>query len=67
MESHVSGQMILDFIKDNQLTKKEFCKQCKISTSTLDRILKGKNFRLIYLFRIGRRMNVPIHKMFRDE
>ena len=37
---------ILTYIESRHLTKQEFCRQCGIGISTLDRMLNGKSFRL---------------------
>lgn len=50
----LNTKMITDYITTNHLTKREFCKQCKISITTFYRIMKGKNFNLIALFRIAK-------------
>lgn len=57
-------QMILDFIHDNGLTKKAFCEQCNISSSTLDRMLKGKIFRLRTLLRVANYMDKYLYEFF---
>ena len=60
----VNVALITEYIKTNHLTKKEFCKQCEISTSTFYKIMEGKNFNLISLFRIAKRMNVDLCRFF---
>lgn len=60
----INTQMILDFIQDNGLTKKAFCEQCNISSSTLDRMLKGKIFRLRTFFRVADYMDKNLHEFF---
>ncbi len=65
MNEQLDVEKITEYIKENGLTKKEFCKQCNISPSALYRITHGKNFNLISLFRIAKRMNVPIHQFFK--
>ncbi len=64
MNDKLNIQIIEKYIKTNNLTKKEFCKQCNISTSTFYRIMQGKDFNLLSLFRIAKKMNVPIHQFF---
>ncbi|MBE7075096.1 MAG: helix-turn-helix transcriptional regulator [Clostridiales bacterium] len=56
--SYVNINKINKFIKDNKLTKTQFCKQCGISKSTLYVILKEKgNFFLTSLYKIAIGMN----------
>lgn len=57
-------EMILEYIKSNNLTNKEFCKQCRISTSTFYRIMNNKNFNLVSLFKIAKKMNVRVCQLF---
>ncbi len=64
MKDKLNVQIIEEYIKTNNLTKKDFCKQCNISVSTFYRIMHGKDFNLLSLFRIAKNMNVPIHKFF---
>ena len=60
-------QIIINFIKDNNLTVKEFCRRCGISQSTYYKIIKGRNFNLLALFRIAKYMNLRVHRFFKDE
>lgn len=64
MSQQINTAMITDFIATHYKSKREFCKQCNMSPSTLSRILSGKNFNLIFLFRIARGMNVALHELF---
>ncbi|MBD5100703.1 MAG: helix-turn-helix transcriptional regulator [Clostridiales bacterium] len=60
-----NSQLIIAYIENNNLTKKEFCQQCKISISTFYKIINGKNINLISLFKIAKIMNVPVHMFFK--
>lgn len=64
MEQLVNVTLINEYIETNRLTEKEFCKQCKISTSAFYKIMEGKDFNLISLFRIAKRMNVDLCRFF---
>lgn len=51
MELTIKTELITDYIKQNHLTIKEFCKKCKMSPNTYYRIMKGAtniNIRIIY-------------------
>ena len=61
----LNTQIIIEYIENNNLTKKEFCQQCKISISTFYKIINGKNFNLISLFKIAKIIEVPIHMFFK--
>lgn len=64
MEGAVNTTIIDSYIKANNLSKTQFCKLCKISVSTLNRIMTNNNFNLISLFRIAKTMDVHICKLF---
>lgn len=38
MKNTIKTELIESFIKDNNLSKSKFCKMCKISQSTLNKI-----------------------------
>ena len=42
MKNIIKTEFIKKYIKENKLTKTEFCKLCDISTSTLNSLLKNK-------------------------
>ncbi len=65
MKEIVNTKLISDYIKNNNLTKKEFCKQCNISKSTFYKIMAGKNYYLIALFKIAKKMGVKIHYLIK--
>lgn len=60
----VNAYLIMQYLKDNNLTKLAFCKQCKISIIEFYKIIKGRNFNLSSLFRVAKKIDIPIHKFF---
>lgn len=65
MENTIKTELIEKFIKENNLSKSKFCEMCKISQSTLNRIMtNSENFRIIALFKIARVLNNEVYKMF---
>lgn len=60
----INKELIEGYIKEHNLTKTKFCKMCKISYSTLTRILNDYDFYLIALFRIARVMEVEVYNLF---
>lgn len=64
MHIKLNTEIIKEYISSNNLTKKEFCKQCKISKSTLYRIMKNKSCNLIALFRISKIINKQFSQLF---
>ena len=64
MQDKLNVKIIEEYIKANKLTIKNFCMQCNISVSTFYRIIHGKDFNLLSLFRIAKTINLQIHKFF---
>ncbi len=64
----IKTELILNFIKKNNLTKSKFCNICKINTDTLNRILsKTRNYRLSALFKIAKVIKIEVRDLFYDE
>ena len=65
MKNTIKNELIENFIKDNSLSKSKFCEMCKISQSTLNKIMtNSKNFRIIALFKIARVLKIQVFEMF---
>ena len=65
MKNTIKTELIENFIKDNSLSKSKFCKLCKISQSTLNKIMtNSENFRIIALFKIARVLKIQVFEMF---
>lgn len=65
MKNTIKTELIENFIKDNNLSKSKFCKMCKISQSTLNKIMtNSENFRIIALFKIARVLKIQVYQMF---
>lgn len=64
MENLIKTELITNYLKEHNLSKTKFCKLCKISVSTFNRIMNGKPFYLIALFRIARTIKVDLHQLF---
>ena len=65
MKNTIKTVLIENFIKDNNLSKSKFCKMCKISQSTLNKIItNNENFRIIALFKIARVLKIQVFEMF---
>lgn len=65
MNEYLNVEIIEEYILNNGLTKRSFCEQCKISISTLYRILRKKQCYLISLFKIARTMQIEIYCLFK--
>ncbi len=65
MKNTTKTELIENFIKENNLSKSKFCKMCKISQSTLNKIMtNNENFRIIALFKIARFLKIQVFEMF---
>ena len=51
-------ELIIKFMQDNNLTRKEFAKMCGISTYTLYRFMNGYNVRFGVIYYVSRAMGV---------
>ena len=62
MKNTIKTELIENFIKDNNLSKSKFCKMCKISQSTLNKIMtNSENFRIIALFKNARVLKIQVY------
>ena len=65
MNEKINIQLIETFIKENKLSKTRFCKLCKISPRSYQKIVSGDfRIRLTSLFKIARTLRVPICTLF---
>lgn len=55
-----NSKIILDYIKDNKITKREFCKKCNISLYILNKLLCGNvnKIKIRVLYRLCLLLNV---------
>lgn len=65
MKTPIKTELIENYIKENGISKTGFCKSCKISTSTLNNIYANKDFNLISLFKIARKLKTKYLRTFR--
>ena len=65
MKNTIKTELIENFIKENNLSKSKFCKMCKISQSTLNKIItNSENFKIIAIFKIARVLKIQVFEMF---
>lgn len=65
MKNEVNVELLKNYMKEQGLSKTEFCRQCKISIEVLNKILANKdNFRIIAIFKIARKLNIQIYELF---
>ena len=62
----INYQLILDYIKNNKLSKSDFCKVCKISIGTLNNILINnvQNMRYTTIRKLCYYTKLNAHKLF---
>lgn len=61
----IKTELIINYLNKEKLSKTAFCKKCKISYSTLNKILNNEeNYNLIALFKIAKILNIRICEIF---
>ena len=64
----INVEFLENYLKENNLSKTAFCKKCKISTRTFDKIIANKtNFNLMAIFRIAYALKIDFRVLFRNE
>ena len=65
MGNTINVEIVKNFMQGKNISKSKFCKMCKISPSTLNKIMTNDDsFRIIALFKIARVINIQVHQMF---
>ena len=65
MKHQINVTVIEKYLKTHKLSKRKFCRLCKISPSTLNKILNGDyHFYISNLWKIANFMGVPFAEMF---
>lgn len=54
---------LLKYIDINEIDIPTFCKQCKITKDTFNKILEGKHISFISYYRICKKLNVSLKKL----
>ena len=63
----IKTSLIQKYIKENNLTKQQFCKKCNISTSVLNKILNEQyNIHISALFKIAKVINIQVFEFFEN-
>lgn len=66
LSNSINVEFLENYLKENHLSKTAFCKKCKISLETFDKIMSGKtNFRLVAIFRIARFLEIDFRTLFK--
>ena len=65
MKNLINIEIIKKYMLENKISKTKFCKMCKISPSTLNKIMTGDdNFRKIAFFKIAKVIKIEVYQMF---
>ena len=65
MKDTIKIVIIEKFMLENNISKTNFCKMCKISNSTLNKIMTNDlNFEIVALFKIARVIKIQVYQMF---
>lgn len=65
MQNTIKIETIKNFMASNKISKTKFCKMCKISPSTLNKILANRvDFRIFAIFKIAKVIKLQVHQMF---
>ena len=62
----INKSLILNYIEEKKITISKFCDICGISKTTYYKIINGKNFVLLAIFKIARVIKVPVHNFFKN-
>lgn len=65
MGNAINKALIENYLKENNMCKTKFCKVCKISPATLNKILSGNlNFSITALFKIAKMLKIYVYQLF---
>ena len=65
MKKIFNTEIIERYLKENDISKKEFCLACKIPLSTLNKIFKhNTDFDIVHLFRLAFYLNIEVKDLF---
>ncbi len=68
MEKVVKSEIIKNYIKNYNLTIKQFCEQCKISEATLSKLLKGEpDYKISTLHKVCKIIECKIWELINEE
>lgn len=63
MKNGVNVKLIQNYIKENNLSQKEFCEKCGIDVGTLKKMMSGTNSRLTSLLKVRAVMGVTLDSL----
>jgi len=63
MENIINYKVIEEYLKYNNMTRKEFCAMCKMSPTTFSKIVCGENVRMDTIFKVAKKINCHIREL----
>lgn len=61
----IKTEVIKIYLKENELSKSAFCKKCKISFTTLKKVLEqDTSYNLVALFKIAHVLKIRVCELF---
>ncbi len=67
MKNEFKKEIIETYLKENKLSKTEFCKLCGITSYTLMHVMNNGNYKINALFKIARVLKLQVYQLFREE
>lgn len=66
MIRYIKTELIENFLKENNLSKTAFCKNCKVAYSTFMKLMYGNadNCNILSVFRIAKYINIQPYELF---
>ena len=65
MQKNINAAIIINYLKVNNLTQKEFCERCGIGVTTFRKILQGKtNYRFYAVLKLSKFFDCNLNDLF---
>lgn len=64
MDNLVNTKIIENYLIENNISKIKFCKICKTSVKTLDKVFNGEDYNLRVLFKIAVALDIKMCELF---
>lgn len=65
MDNPFDTDMIISYLKENDLSVRQFCRLCKICPSTYKKIMTEGNCKISAVFKISKAMNIRPSQLFK--
>ena len=64
MKVEIKKEVVEKFLKDNNLTKNKFAKNCYISVKTFDKFMRGEKVIILIALKIATYMEIEYEELF---